>query len=278
VLDPYDLGGLRYHWRKSTILPCNWKVALEAFNENYHVQTTHRQMLDYMDDINESHVHGRHGMCAYWPALPFGSRSRRLTGGAATADIRPGLLAFMEDMLATLNSGKSETSVKAARRVMAEVPETATPTETLAAFGQYIYEDCVAEGLDLPPMTAEQMRAGGQQWHLFPNQIMLQGATGLLGYRARPNGDNPNSCIFDVYSMRRYAPGAEPKIDQQWSQDHDDEGFWGKILCQDFENLREVQRGLRSRAIAAARPSPQQESVISNFHRALAEFVGEGAG
>ncbi|MBV9840991.1 MAG: aromatic ring-hydroxylating dioxygenase subunit alpha [Sphingomonadaceae bacterium] len=31
-LDPYDLGGLRYHWRKSAIIDCNWKVALEAFN------------------------------------------------------------------------------------------------------------------------------------------------------------------------------------------------------------------------------------------------------
>lgn len=276
VLDPYDLGGLRYHWRKSTVLSCNWKAALEAFNENYHVQTTHRQMLEYMDDINESHAHGRHGMCAYWPALPFGSRSRRLTGGEPTADIRPGLLAFMEDMLATLNSGKADTAAAAARRVMQEVPPTATPDDVMGAFGQYIYEAAVAEGVSIPPITPDQLYAGGQQWHLFPNQIMLQNPTGLLGYRSRPNGTDPNSCIFDVYSMRRYAPGAEPKVEQQWSNDHDDEEFWGRILCQDFENLREVQLGMQSHGFEAARTSPFQESVISNFHRALHAFVEDG--
>lgn len=275
ILDPFDLGGLRYHWRKSTILPCNWKTALEAFNENYHVQTTHRQMLHYMDDINESHAHGRHGMCAYWPALPYGSRSRRLTGGEPTADIRPGLLAFMEDMYATINFGKNDTAVRAARRLMDEVPQEAAPMDVLIAFDRFISEECAQHGIILPPITGEELWAGGQQWHLFPNQVILQGTSGLLGYRARPNGDDPNSCIFDVYSLQRYAPGAEPDVELQWNNDLKDEAFWGKILLQDFANLGEIQRGMNSRAFSVARPSPHQESVISNFHRALEEFVTE---
>lgn len=275
ILDPFDLGGLRYHWRKSTILPCNWKTALEAFNENYHVQTTHRQLLQYMDDINESHAHGRHGMCAYWPALPYGSRSRRLTEGQPTADIRPGLLAFMEDMFATLNFGKNDTAVRAARRVMDEVPQETAPIEVLGAFDRFISEECREHGIMLPPITGEELWAGGQQWHLFPNQVILHGTSGLLGYRARPNGDNPNTCIFDVYSLQRYAPGAEPEVKLQWNDDLTDEAFWGKILLQDFDNLGEIQRGMNSRAFTAARPSPHQESVISNFHRALEEFVTE---
>jgi phenylpropionate dioxygenase-like ring-hydroxylating dioxygenase large terminal subunit len=275
ILDPFDLGGLRYHWRKSTILPCNWKTALEAFNENYHVQTTHRQMLHYMDDINESHAHGRHGMCAYWPALPYGSRSRRLTGGEPTADIRPGLLAFMEDMYATINFGKNDTAVRAARRLMDEVPQEAAPMDVLIAFDRFINEECAQHGIILPAITGEELWAGGQQWHLFPNKVILQGTSGLLGYRARPNGDDPNSCIFDVYSLQRYAPGTEPDVELQWSNDLKDEAFWGKILLQDFANLGEIQRGMNSRAFLVARPSPHQESVISNFHRALEEFVAE---
>jgi len=96
-----------------------------------------------------------------------------------------------------------------------------------------------------------------------------------LGYRARPNGDDPNSCIFDVYSLQRYAPGTEPDVELQWNNDLKDEAFWGKILLQDFTNLCEIQRGMNSRAFSVARPSPHQESVISNFHRALEEFVTE---
>src|SRR3546814_12767694 len=59
LLDPYDIGGMNYHWRKSTIFDCNWKVAIEAFNEGYHVQTTHNQMLRYFDDWTQSYARGR---------------------------------------------------------------------------------------------------------------------------------------------------------------------------------------------------------------------------
>ena len=278
ILDPYDLGGLRYHWRKSTILPCNWKVALEAFNEGYHVQTTHRQMLEYMDDVTVSFAHGRHSMFAYWEALPMGSRSRRI-GGPHDDDVRPGLLAYMEDMAKTLNAGASVQTVHAARRVMQEVPPGTAPLEVLMKFGQFIYENSVNGGAQWPAITPEQMRAGGIDWHLFPNQIMLQSPIGLLGYRARPNGHDPDSCIWDVYSMQRYAPGAEPKnVQVEWSQDHADEEFWGKILAQDYANMLDVHRGMKSRGFKGARPSPKQEVAVSNFHRALHEVIQEGIG
>ena len=152
MLDPFDLQGLRYQWRKSTILPCNWKVALEAFNEGYHVQTTHRQMLEYMDDVTVSHAHGRHAMFAYWKALPMGSRSRRL-GGPLHDDIRPGILAYMEDMAVTLNAGSSVRAVHAARRVMQEVAPGSSPIEVLTAFGAFIREDAVNSGAGYPPIT-----------------------------------------------------------------------------------------------------------------------------
>jgi phenylpropionate dioxygenase-like ring-hydroxylating dioxygenase large terminal subunit len=273
-LDPFDLGGLRYHWRKSTILPCNWKVALEAFNEGYHVQTTHNQMLQYMDDVTVSHAHGRHAMFAYWEALPPGMRSRRI-GGPTSEDIRPGLLAYMEDMAKTLNAGSSVQTVHAARRVMQEVPPGTPPMEVLQKFGQFIYEHAVGQGSQFPPITPEQIHAAGIDWHLFPNQIMLQGPTGLLGYRARPNGMDPDSCIWDVYSLQRYAPDAEPAVEVEWSQDHADESFWGKILTQDYQNMGEVQRGMKSRGFAGARPNPKQEVAVANFHQSLSEFMGD---
>ncbi|HEY0651033.1 aromatic ring-hydroxylating dioxygenase subunit alpha [Phenylobacterium sp.] len=274
MLDPFELQGLRYQWRKSTILPCNWKVALEAFNEGYHVQTTHRQMLEYMDDVTVSHAHGRHAMFAYWNALPMGSRSRRL-GGPLGDDIRPGILAYMEDMAATLNAGSSVRAVHAARRVMQEVPPGSTPVEVLTAFGTFIREDAVNSGAGYPPITPQQIYAAGIDWHLFPNQIMLQSPTGLLGYRARPNGDDPDSCIWNVYSMQRYPPGEEPKVVEEWSHDLTDEAFWGRILCQDYENMADIQRGMKSRGFAGSRPNPVQERAVSNFHRALHDFLAE---
>ena len=271
-LDPYELDGLRYHWRKSTILPCNWKVALEAFNEGYHVQTTHRQMLEYMDDVTVSFAHGRHAMFAYWEALPPGSRSRRI-GGPKSDDIRPGLRDYMEDMAKTLNAGGSVRAVHAARRVMQEVPPGTPPMEVLQKYGEFVYEDTVSRGAKFPAITVEQLRAAGIDWHLFPNQVMLQSPTGLLGYRARPNGLDPNSCIWDVYSLQRYGPGEAPEVEVEWSDDLTDEAFWGKILCQDYQNMKDTQDGMKSRGFKGARPNPKQEVAVSNFHTSLDDFI-----
>jgi hypothetical protein len=198
-----------------------------------------------------------------------------LTDGKPTEDIRPGLLDYMEDMAATLNAGSSVQTVHAARRVMQEVPPGTPAMEVLQKFGQFIYEHSVSQGAQFPPISPEQIYAAGIDWHLFPNQIMLQGPTGLLGYRARPNGMDPDSCLWDVYSLQRYAPGTEPKVEQEWSMDHKDEDFWGKILLQDYQNMGEVQRGMKSRGFAGSRPNPVQEVAVSNFHQSLAEFMGE---
>jgi phenylpropionate dioxygenase-like ring-hydroxylating dioxygenase large terminal subunit len=277
-LDPYDLGGLRYHWRKAAIIDCNWKTALEAFNEGYHVQTTHNQMLRYFDDWTQSYARGRHAHFGYWESMPMGSRSPRLTDGAPTEDIRPGIRDYMEDMAATLNAGSSVQTVFAARRVEQEVPPGTPHMEVLQKFGQFIYEHAVAQGLQWPGITPEQMYAAGVDWHLFPNQIMLMGPTGLLGYRARPFDTNPDKCIWEVYSLQRYAPGTEPVVEQEWNQDLTDEAFWGKILTQDYANMAEVQKGMKSKAFKGARPNPRQEAAVINFHRALTDFLAEGYG
>jgi phenylpropionate dioxygenase-like ring-hydroxylating dioxygenase large terminal subunit len=275
-LDPFDIGGMNYHWRKSTIMNCNWKVALEAFNEGYHVQTTHNQMLRYFDDWTQSYAHGRHSHFGYWEAMPMGSRSPRLTGGEPTEDIRPGIRDYMEDMAATLNAGSSVQTVHAARRVMQEVPPGTPAMEVLMKFGQFIYEHAIALGLKWPDISPEQMRAAGIDWHLFPNQIMLMGPTGLLGYRARPFGNDPDKCIWDVYSLQRYPEGGAPVVTQEWSQDHTDKDFWGLILTQDYSNMAEVQKGMKSMGFKGARPNPKQEVAVLNFHRALVEFMDQG--
>mgnify|MGYP000308244498 CR=1 FL=1 len=47
MLDPFQLENMRCRWRKWVIFECNWKVAMEAFNETYHVSTTHPEFNKY---------------------------------------------------------------------------------------------------------------------------------------------------------------------------------------------------------------------------------------
>jgi hypothetical protein len=98
----------------------------------------------------------------------------------------------------------------------------------------------------------------------------------VLAYRALPDAENPGLCYFDVYSLQRYAPGAEPVHARQYFYGDDDWRSFEKIspiLQQDFNNMGEVQRGMKSQGFSGARTNPLQESTVSNFHRIVCEYL-----
>lgn len=46
---------------------------------------------------------------------------------------------------------------------------------------------------------------------------------------------------------------------------------------QDFANMGEVQRGMRSRGLRGCLPNPKREETVTNLHRNLANYMGTGA-
>jgi phenylpropionate dioxygenase-like ring-hydroxylating dioxygenase large terminal subunit len=268
-LDPFEFDKMRYRWRKQIVLPCNWKVALEAFNEGYHVQTTHRQLLPLFDDLTYSQAMGKHGMFGYAPTALFGLSSPRL--GKPEGDVRQGLHAFNTEIWNTLQATATEEMLAAGERLM-ELPETATPYEVYAAFAQFHREESAKNGTPWPEVTVEQMMAAGTDWHIFPNMVFLHQPTNLLGYRARPNGDDPDSCIFDIYVLERFPEGKAPVVEVEVADDWRTVD-WGLILAQDFDNVGQVQKGMKSQGFRGARTSPVQERAISNFHATLHRYV-----
>lgn len=271
LLDPFEMDKMRYVWRKRIIMPCNWKTAQEAFMEGYHVQTTHRQLLAYQDDYTMSKAYGKHALFGYAPTALFGLPSPRISD--QSGDMRKGLYEFNKEIWDTLKATTTDEMLAAGRRLM-ELPETATPFEIFGAFAQFHREESAKSGRPFPDITGEQLMKAGTDWNIFPNMVMLQQPTNVLSYRSRPNGDDPNSCIFEINVLERFAPGMEPK-DVEVENGGDDWRAldWGLILAQDFQNMEEVQKGMKSRAIEFARPNPVQEIQISNFHRVYHEYV-----
>jgi len=53
-------------------------------------------------------------------------------------------------------------------------------------------------GVAWPQIDPGAFRRIGNDWHIFPNTIVIHGPTFALCYRARPDGTNPDSCIFEV--------------------------------------------------------------------------------
>jgi hypothetical protein len=133
----------------------------------------------------------------------------------------------------------------------------------------------LASGAGWPELSFEQMGKAGADWHVFPNLVFLQTPDAALAYRARPNGNDPDTCLFDIWSLVRYAPGTEPALRREFYPDPmvDTVERFGLILSQDFQNMGAVQSGMHSLGFEGSRTNPLQESSVTNFHKTLYQYL-----
>lgn len=182
----------------------------------------------------------------------------------------------LKQLMVEVNSCTTDTIIGAAARLVDELPE-GTPADQVAAhLMRSAMADDAARGVEWPQVDVEHMAKAGHDWHIFPNSVILHGMTYALCYRARPDGFNPDSCIFEVYVIERYPEGQEPRTEWVHVPDPKDDR-WPRVLQQDFDNMPEVQRGMKSSVFDKARPNPEQELTVTHFHKTLATFMGRGA-
>src|SRR5690606_6949838 len=126
---------MRYKWRQWAIYPCNWKTAIEAFLEPYHVAGTHTQLLAYGDYYALAKQYGLHSVSSHDTREDTSKTSE--SAGTPRAgkgdDARLSTYELIRENYETVNfSASTETLVKAASRLVDELPETATPAEIIA--------------------------------------------------------------------------------------------------------------------------------------------------
>ena len=275
MLTPFEFENMRYRWYKTARMKVNWKVAIEAFNEGYHVQGTHHQALRIMDDPTSSFAYGPHSMF-FQPEVNsrgIGQPSAR-TNLPTSEDYRPGIVRYVEEFESDLKGLFCDRHPAATRRLLTEVDASATYYEVLGEMVRFWREAALEAGAGWPEnLTAEHVGQAGTDWHVFPNYVTLMTPDAAICYRVRPDGLDPESCFFDMWALQRYAPGAEPPLERQYFdywRDHDD---WGMVYTQDFSNMEAVQKGMKSSGFVAARTNPKQEVPVSNFHRVIHEYV-----
>lgn len=276
-LDPFKIDKMRYRWRQWVVFPCNWKTALEAFIESYHVTGTHPQLLRYGWNKTWSRAAGKHS----WHGIGIPGDDR-VGGGTTTisanakTDPRKLVHNYQSHLYETINATTTQTIVDTAKTLIDVLPEGTSGDEVMVELMTRARAADAARGVEWPTIDPEHFKESGIDWHVFPNSILLHGITFLLGYRARPNGLDPDSCIFEVYVLERYPDGEEPHPENVHQPDIS-EDKWRLVLSQDFSNMGEVQKGMKSVAFPGARPSPVQEQAVINFHRNLADYMGRGA-
>ncbi|WP_317929499.1 aromatic ring-hydroxylating dioxygenase subunit alpha [Halioxenophilus sp. WMMB6] len=281
LLDPFDLDKMRFKWRQWLYFPCNWKTALEAFSESYHVHASHPQLNRWVSYKNWSRAVGLHGHHGVLRPRDSGDPQQGGSGFLGVnvrgdADARVAAIEQIEEMVRTLDATTPRGVVDAARRLIDELPEGTSAADVSAHLMASARRDDEARGIHWPEITPEQLQAAGYDWHLFPNSVVLPSLTSALCYRARPNGYDPDSCIFEVCALERFAEGEAPETEWVYEPDQSEEK-WRLILTQDFSNMPEVQRGMKSKGYSGARTNPVEEVAISHFHEVLSRYMGIGA-
>lgn len=278
-IDAFEWDQCRMRSYQTLIFPVNWKIALEAFVEAYHVRATHPQLNKYGGTFSPALEQ------YYGPGLRHGAHTgyhKEKDHGEDRpewADARRYCYDQLMEIYHTLHGIVHENGARAAARLLKEVPAGATRTEVYGHFSTFLREEIIKSGAKYPEklLTIEghlsPTHLEATEYQIFPNCSVLPSVEGAFWYRSRPNGDDPNSSIFDVWCLSRYAPGTEPRVQHEFYDKLED--FKGKnpILEQDFSNLIAVQKGVRSRGMKAHRPNPLQESNISNIHRVLHEYI-----
>ncbi|PEQ13638.1 (2Fe-2S)-binding protein [Novosphingobium sp. PC22D] len=278
LIDPFEFDKMRYRFRYWGIFDCNWKVALEAFLEPYHVQGTHPQLIKYGDFYSFSKAFGLHGQTG------FDSKAHREQGSAVETSVhraagdgdpRRTIAQMQLEYWETIGASTSETLVKTAQTLPDVLPEGTPAAEVHAYWLETARRVDAERGVTWPEITNAQMAAAGLALSIFPNMNFIPGPTFALAYRVRPYGTDPDKCVFEAVALDRFPQGEEPET--EWTFVEQDLDKWPYVIAQDISNMVEVQRGLKSRGFKGHLTNPWQERKVTNLHRGLARYMGSGA-
>lgn len=271
MLDPYGLQNMRPRWRKWIVFDCNWKVAMEAFAETYHVFSTHPEFNDFGQFRGWAHNHGLHTNIGYEAPKGMEEDSGKLRVG--TGDARVTTAELQNFTWANANTNTTRTLVEAANRLIDELPEDTPAMDVSRHWIQSARATDAARGVIWPTVEPSHTAKAGTAWQVFPNFQIGQAVNNMLCYSAKPFGDDPDKCIFEAAVYELYPEGEAPETNWEYTAAED----WPPVLQQDFANMAAVQQGMKNIGFRGTQPNPYMERSVASLHYNLAKFMGVGA-
>jgi phenylpropionate dioxygenase-like ring-hydroxylating dioxygenase large terminal subunit len=241
-------------------LPCNWKVAQEAFMESYHLLATHPQLLPANGDVNTQYdILGEHV-----------NRLFALAGTPSPLMERP---VSEQEVLDTMVLGDRD-AVGALR-----VPEGGSARKVMAEF----FRDAIRRscGWDLSDRsTTEVIDTLG--YLLFPNGHFFLAVSFPIVYRFRPLGMDHTKTLFDLLLLAPApldGPRPEPAepvrvvIEESYGIVPGIDPGMALIYDQDTGNMGWQQEGFGAARKKAATLANYQEVRIRHMHQVLDRYL-----
>ncbi len=254
----WDLENRYIQAHVSKIVNCNWKIANEAFSEGFHVNATHPQGMTYTGDP-QSQVD-------IW-----GNTARNISPKGIPCP----LLSFVpteEQML------RDALDVREGEPLPIPFEDGETMRAALSRAGRERFRDSFGDRVD-DLTDAEFLDAW--VYTVFPN-FMPWGAFNRIFYRFRPNGDEHESCIFEIFYLApflgdRPPPATETKLgpSDPWTDAQELEKL-AMVAEQDTFNMQRVHQGLKVLRREGVLLSRYQESIVRWRQDLIQKYVELG--
>ncbi len=246
-LDPYHFEDYAIVQDLTVEWDTNWKASVDAFNEVYHVQGIHPQLLESLDDIHvQIDLYERHNRYL----VPFGLVSPRYPN---QKEITQPLREFM--VAAGINPDTFEGGMGDVRPAM----QAATK------------QSAAAQGLDVSELNDDQL-SDDYHYYIFPSLTFNTNALNFLFFRQRPHPTDPNKMFFDMQTYVRIPPGVDHPPRPIHAQYKHGEISIGLVMDQDSYNLPRVQKGMNSRAYPGLLIN-YRERRIRHMHKVLDNYL-----
>lgn len=243
-------------------LPCNWKMAQEAFLESYHVLETHPQLLAGVGDANVQYdLYGDH-ISRFYAALGVNSPhlAKPLTEQELVNQMLVGDRSVLDDDALKVGEGESARTVMARflRKILGEKYDA-----DLSMFSDSEVIDTI-------------------EYHVFPNMVIFPGISLPMVYRFRPIGSDPNRTLFELLFLRpkpANAQAPEPP-DPVYVAEHESyasvpgmDAAMGGVYDQDTDNLRAQQQGIKAGRKQGQTLGNYQEVRIRHFNQTIDKYL-----
>ena len=267
LLAPYHLERMRLRTYLSTVLPANWKVVVDAFNEGYHVQGTHPQLLPWTDDVHLAYEPlGKH---AHYGRLP---EARRTLTPSPRLGLQPGEYdegEILENFVAGLGGLFLEEERALVDEIRAGGSRDAEPM--LARYQQGRRRLLAGRGVPVDAFTDDQLTSADDVL-FFPNMVGPIYPGSAIVFRVRPDGLAPDRAVKDTWFLewpRSDKPSrqVQRRFYPDWTARD-----WGEITNQDYANMAHVQIGLASLG-PGIRLNRRQEANVLHMHRMIDRYL-----